>query len=64
MTGLVAEVLGERTTPKDFSGALTVCLQLTQEDGTALTLEVCSGQVFHTFLGQLAAGADPMPGFG
>ena len=59
---MVTEALGTGAIPAELAAILAAHSQPVREDGTACTLEECSGQVIHSFQAQIASGVDPVPG--
>ena len=60
-TWLVGEVIGKMRFPGKFIEALSYKFKVTKEDGVPLSMESCTKQGLHTFLGPLAYGVNPVP---
>ena len=60
---MVAEEIGTNQLPSVLVKALSVRFQVTKEDGSTLLPEGLSVQGLNAFLGQIASGVNPIPGF-
>ena len=60
---LVGGVLRTCQIPNKLDRDLSAQFQVMKEYGGSLSVEVCSSRGIHSFLGILAFGIDPVPGF-
>ena len=58
----VAEVLRTGTIPAELAAILAAHSLTVRKDGSARTLEECTGRGLHSFLSHIALGEVPVPG--